>query len=650
VRVPPAVIVSRDVLPIAFYVRYATPVRVTPAVDVVAQQSPDRSLAAPATQFFRVREVTVEGNSNGACACPAGQVVREGAYQRQSCQSVTTPAGTAPLGCPTPEQQKRIQARLIRAAPFSIRDTLQPISSDGEMLDLATDTLFVALVTIPANLPVGELALRVTVSAAASRAIFLVPLRTTGLRLEGFPALDLSYWLSEDPRDLVSRPAGTALGDPWGGDWWSEFHWKNLERAAKLQGSLGVTNVLVPLFVRNPFGIAATPLVSVRCITGTRDTPGSEQGGARFNTGLSDWRYEFDFTRWRRFVGLFDAAGFRQFEWAHLFGANEQLPNFIECDLYARVDDTVPYRRNFRFLPRAVASAEDETDRQERVVLYRDRFLPAFLDALRHELERTGISDRWWQHIIDENPSSEQALASYADGAELVRRHLPAARITDAINQYVAPRYAGLIDRPVLHLALLFDDQMPRKNIRTAVEKSFSGPRLFYNTALREGGPNRFLDGYSTEERAQGWLALELGYQGLLYWAANQYRNPAGANPERLGRDKDWTPYRASLGPRPGGKVAPGYGPGANWNLYPTPDGLVPSMRALRLRDGLLDHWLYLKAEESCVRRQSSPCHKRLEAIRNAITGDTLIIADFATDPANYDAARHAIVDILEGR
>jgi hypothetical protein len=603
--------------------------------------------------LLRARDVQVEGNSNASCSCPAGQLPQT-AGEGVNCVSATTASESlTPRHCPTRVERVALSSTLVRVAPFSIKDPLEPLDHLVPLvLEPGRTELLIVDVPILAGLPRKTLNVQLTVrpegSAATSASL---PLTVMPQRLDSFPAMDLSYWLSEDPRDLIARPQGTPIDGRWGGDWWSDEHWSSIQRAAELQGRLGVTNTLMPLFVRNPFGIESRALVPIRCITGSTDVPldasADPDQRRRFNAEVAKWHYAFDFAGFRRWAATFRKAGFRQFEGAHLFANGGELPTVLECDLYGKTDDKRPYARNFRFLPRVTDSGQLTAVRSERIAIYRDRFLPGFLAELAIQLREAGIAEHYLQHVIDENASSDEAIAAYASAASMVRKHLPRVRIIDAINKYSALRYQGLIDVPVIHLILLYNDQADRAGLRREIEERFPGPKYFYNTALRRGGPNRFLDSNPLDSRAHGWIALEAGYGGFLYWAANQYRYPPRKD-ANLSRPEDWSPYLYSQGPWPGGRIAPAYGAGGNWLLYPTSRGLTDSLRARRLRDGLLDHWIYRQAEAACKRDATSTCTDRLEALRKAITRDSHAIGDLSRNPADYDDAREQMLRILE--
>lgn len=604
-------------------------------------------------RLLKALDVNVEGNSNASCSCPAGQVPQQQGKRQACVADASASEEQTPRECPSLSERKQLASTFVRSAPFSIKDPLEPLSNASSVrLEPGRTELFVVEVPVVAELPRRPLKLRFVVRAEGVEVTATATLAVMPLRLERFPTMDLSYWLSEDPRDLVARPEQAPLNARWGADWWSEEHWRLIERAADELARMGTTNAFVPLFVRSPSGLDARALVTTRCITGNQDASQRARGSDRGAKDLDDvarWQFAFDFTDFHRWVRAFRQAGFRQFEGAHLFANSGELPQILECDLYSNESDSQPYSRAFRFLPRA-ATGDDDNKRgqRRREDIYREVFLPQFLRQLGSELKKAGIEKDYLQHVIDENASDKAAMAAYASGVDVVRKHLPGVRTIDAINKYSALEYAGVTDLPVFHLVLLYDDQLDRKGMLKQIRDQFKGRKYFYNTAFRRGGPNRFLDTNPLDSRATGWLALELGFDGFLYWASNQYRYPTAKDLSAVGRPRDWTPYGYSQGPRPAGVISPAYGAGGNWILYPTSAGLIDSLRARRLRDGLLDHWIYQQALAKCRKSDDSSCASRLASLRERLTGRPDRIADLPADPASYDQAREEMLRILE--
>jgi hypothetical protein len=593
-------------------------------------------------RVLRALDVNVEGNSNASCSCPAGQLPQQQGRTQTCVPASSATEAATPRECPSSAEREQLAATFVRPAPFVVKDALVPLPAGGNVrLQPDLTELLVVEVPIHADLPRRSLTVQFGIRADNGSATATATISVLPIRLERFPAMDLSYWLSEDPRDLVARPDGAPLNGRWGPAWWSDDHWRLIERAAQHLARMGTTNTLVPLFVRSLWTLDGRALVPTRCITGSRSVP---QGAA--DSEVSDWRFAFDFTDFQRWIRSFRQAGFRRFEGAHLFANGGELPQVLECDLYTSAGDTRPYASTFRFLPRPGSGESKGNARREAI--YRDAFLPQFLDQLAAALKEAGLEKDWLQHVIDENASDKEAMRAYADGVKIVRRHLPSAQTIDAINKYSAPEYVGLTDVPVFHLVLLYDDQLDRKGLASQLREKFRGRKYFYNTAFRRGGPNRFLDTNPMDSRATGWLALELEFDGFLYWASNQYRYPAAKDLASIGRPSNWSPFVYAQGPRPGGIVAPAYGAGGNWILYPTAEGLIDSLRARRLRDGLLDHWIYQQAWTKCKRAADSDCTNRLTSLRTQVTGRPQTIADVARNPAEYDRARDEMLRLLE--
>ena len=59
-----------------------------------------------------------------------------------------------------------------------------------------------------------------------------------------------------------------------------------------------------------------------------------------------------------------------------------------------------------------------------------------------------------------------------------------------------------------------------------------------------------------------------------------------------MDRSDDLNPYQYAFDPLPSSSIELAQAAGSNWEVYPTSAGLISSLRALSLHQGLLDHWL----------------------------------------------------------
>jgi len=207
----------------------------------------------------------------------------------------------------------------------------------------------------------------------------------------------------------------------------------------------------------------------------------------------------------------------------------------------------------------------------------------------------------------------------YGRLAALAREHLPGVRTKDAINS--RPReFSPLVDIQVFSVASLEAEH------DLAEERRANGQSVWFYHCCSPYPPypNRHLDEPLSNSRLYPWLAYLLNADGYLYWGANVYR---GADP-----------YETSIGPLPNGSQSPGHPPGDNWMFYPTKDGLIPGMRMLAYREGLLDYTLLTMLAE-----KNKPAADRI------MRGIVRSLTDYAQRPRTFHEARRQMLRLLSG-
>ena len=241
------------------------------------------------------------------------------------------------------------------------------------------------------------------------------------------------------------------------------------------------------------------------------------------------------------------------------------------------------------------------------------RFLAAFFTALRGHLAGKDWLDIYEQHLIDECSD----VPRYRELQALARKHLAGVRIVDAINRH-PEELSKLVDVPVLSIQYAEKLRVESQAWRQA------GKRVWYYNCCSPipPMPNRHLDESLVCSRLYPWYGWLFGAEGYLNWGGNIYR---GADP-----------YATSVGPVPSGSQNPGHPPGDNWHYYPTPGGLVPGLRMLAFREGLLDHaLLVMLAERDPVKAKE-------------ITGKlTTGLRSYSRKAADYHAARRELLRAL---
>lgn len=255
---------------------------------------------------------------------------------------------------------------------------------------------------------------------------------------------------------------------------WSEEHWAVMERYLHNAAEHGMNMILTPLFslILNVMPGQRRELTQLLII--------SRKKG----------RWQFDFSRFDRFVALAEKCGLQYFEISHLFsqwGAAFAPP--VEADGRLLFDGTTP------------------GDDPEYLGL-----LEALLPELTVHLKKLGIADRTVFHCSDE-PGRAHA-EKYRNAMRFLRRHLPEDRfrILDAINDSAVCRECG-IDTPVPLTVQLH---------------RFRGMKLperwtYYCCAPTRKASNRFIHFPSARNRIIGVLLWKYQVDGFLHWGYNFY-------------------------------------------------------------------------------------------------------------------------------
>lgn len=347
--------------------------------------------------------------------------------------------------------------------------------------------------------------------------------------------------------------------------WWSQRHWELIRNSARQLRRFGDDTVLTPLVN------GRDPLIQVAR---------TEQGS-----------YEFDYSRFDRWVETFLDLGFNTFAGRHVVNMATDVSL-----LNRETGETEPLLKD----------SKDQGPCME--------FLPVFYRSLARHLDERGWTDRYIQHQYDEPKDEER----YEQLATLARTNMHQVRTIDAINSRPEV-FSPLVDIHVFNLITLLRNA-ELADQRRAERKAVW---LYHCTSPYPPYPNRHLDRPLSECRLWPWICHKWQADGFLYWAANLYR----------GADE----YKTSIGPFPNGSQDPGHPPGDAWFYYRGPDGLRPSMRILAFRDGLIDHTLLTMLAE------------KDKQLATQITNRLLPSAtEYSTDPAIYHAARRQILTALE--
>lgn len=368
--------------------------------------------------------------------------------------------------------------------------------------------------------------------------------------------LDSTHWFWPEPEYLTNEQPP---------EWWSKEHWKLLENSGKALRYFGQTAIFTPLVnYQNPL------IPSVKKVDGS---------------------YDFDFTKFDKWVEMFLAQGFKYIEGmhtGHVFGG-----------VYVTNEETGEKQLIWN----------NRGDKGKWLI-----YLRSFYKSLYAHLEEKGWTDKYLQHQLDESHDPDY----YKQLAELAKQEMPKVRTIDAMNN--SPQiYYPLCDIPVPGLAVV----VTGGNFVQQHKAKDKNIWLYHCCSPYPPFPNRHLDEPLACSRLYPWLCYLYDVDGYLWWAANIYR---GANP-----------YKTSLGPIPGGSQNPGHGPGGNWMFYPTKNGLIGSMRMIAFREGAIDFAL-LK-----MLKQKDP--EKANQIMNNIA-ETAV--KYSRQPSEYHKARAAILENLD--
>ncbi len=414
---------------------------------------------------------------------------------------------------------------LIRTAPFDVLEVVSDVAGDTLTVGAGNTSGILLRLFIPSGCPTGIYRGNITVTGSLGAEVTLpVSFAVHKIVINENDLLNSVHWLSSLPENLKS---GASV------EWWSEDHWKLLERAGKLFRETG-DNVMYTPLVDYPMSGVPHPLIRSLWNSNTKEM-------------------SFDFSRLDRWMQTFDTLGFKYFSGRHIknMGANLKVIDVIS-------GDTLAY-----------SGAEIKMDR--------DCFRQVFLKALNSHLQSIGMLNRYIQHIYDE-PWPE-VVEEYRQYYSLLQKTMPGVKSIDAFTRGadVTTLFSDLSDIQVMNIYGI--TQLANSTVKKRMQQNKE--TWLYNTVgPKPPLPNRHLDQPLTLNRLWPWLCMKYNASGYLYWAANEYR---GVTNE----------YLASIGPYPEQNNYPiGYPPGDNWFYYRTSNGLVPSMRILSYREGLVDAFL----------------------------------------------------------
>jgi len=302
---------------------------------------------------------------------------------------------------------------------------------------------------------------------------------------------------------------------------------------------------------------------------------------------------QFDYTQFDRWVSLFDSIGFKNFDGFHL--------------------------RNMASDLTVLDISDDQKKSIESLGMNIGCFQDVFLRNLNEHLTLLGIHDRFIMHLYDE-PAAEK-IDEYIHYKNILTRCMPGIKCIDATNGSGAPLFTNLVDYQICSIYGIKDS-----TIETRLQEG--RPAWLYNVnSPFPPYPNRHLDLQLTENRLWPLLALKYKASGYLFWAVNTYR---GVSDE----------YASSLGALPSGLQ--GFPPGECWFYYRTSDGLIPSLRMMSFREGMIDVSLL----KQLAKTRPDQIAIQLAKILPGAYGDDIL--GYKTDFDTYNNNRKEVLELLD--
>ena len=267
----------------------------------------------------------------------------------------------------------------------------------------------------------------------------------------------------------------------------------------------------------------------------------------------TDGAYTFSFDRLIGFMRDAQALGIEYFEMSHLFtqwGA-AAAPKVMATE-------NGEYRRIFGWDTPAVGGEYE-------------RFLRAFLPALKGALAGAGLYEKCFFHISDE--PNEDNLPSYKAARAVFTSALPDAQVMDALSHYEFYE-RGLVDRAIAATS----------EIQPFLDRHT--PDLWAYYCCGQGGDglsNRFMAMPGERTRALGFQLFLNDIRGFLQWGYNFYNSSLSDIPV--------DPFGVTDG-------CGAFPSGDTFIVYPGPDGPLDSVRHEHTFDAIQDMTLMTRYAE----------------------------------------------------
>jgi hypothetical protein len=255
-------------------------------------------------------------------------------------------------------------------------------------------------------------------------------------------------------------------------------------------------------------------------------------------------KYEFDFSRVKRFLDMAKSCGARYYEWGHLWSC-------MGADHPVMIYKT----EHEQLIPLWPTETSPTSD------IYKN-FLKQFLPQFHDFLAKEKVLDVSYFHVSDE-PNGRAQLQHYKQAREILREYAPWMKVMDALAD---PEYArqGLCDMPI-----------PQPQDATPFMKEKIPHWIYYCLAPLGPWMNRFLDTPLPKLRTEGFVLYKEGARGFLHWGYNMWYF--------MGSERLLDPFTDSTA---GHQVSAG----DPFVVYPGKDGPIDSIRWEVFAEALQDY------------------------------------------------------------
>ena len=296
-------------------------------------------------------------------------------------------------------------------------------------------------------------------------------------------------------------------------------------------------------------------------------------------------KLRFDFTNFDKWVNIFKKAGVPYIEGSHL--------GWIDATVFCYIiRDGKLVQANFR------------SDAPEA-----EQFLSQFLPALQSHLIEKGWVDDYYQHLRDEPNDGHKIY--YNKIAGLVHKYAPKIKTIDAVG-------SSDIEPPTVVVPLLSEFGIKYDYYKKLQDK---GQEVWFYTACGPNGAyaNRFLDIPQLKIRYLHWLNFKYNARGFLHWGYNWWGKLSPLSDIYM----TW-----AVGPLP---------PGDSYVVYPTPHGLLDSIRWDTERDGIEDYELLKMLQAKDQKKADEICSSMVQGF-----------VKYDVDINHFRAARLKLLESLE--